>query len=189
VKCLLTLSHANAAPESGFSLNKAILAAHGNSLEGDTLVSLRIVKGAIRNANGFLQFEIDKALIVSVRHSYQKYQADLEARKKMREDLEKKKREEESRLKRKKEEVEEQKTVADIDRKIKLKRTGIMVAEETISSANAKLQSILLEKNISRVELQKAQSTLQMGLERKSALENEISALENASNQAKKMKK
>ena len=60
--------HANAAPESGFSLNKAILAAHGNSLEENTLVSLRIVKDAIRNANGFLQFEIDKALIVSVRH-------------------------------------------------------------------------------------------------------------------------
>ena len=64
-----------------------------------------------------------------------------------------------------------------------------MVAEESISAANAKLQSILLEKNISRVELQKAQSTLQMGLQRKSALENEISALENVRNQAKKMKK
>ena len=82
-------------------------------------------------------------------------------------------------MKRKKEEEkEEQKTVADITRKIELKRTGIMVAEESISAANAKLQSILLEKNISRVELQKAQATLQMGIQRKSALENEISALE-----------
>ena len=48
VTCLLSLSHANAAPDSGFSLNKAILAAHGNSLQEDTLVSLRIVKDAIR---------------------------------------------------------------------------------------------------------------------------------------------
>ena len=63
------------------------------------------------------------------------------------------KREEEFRLKRKKEGEEEQKTVADINRKIELKRTGIIVAEESISAANAKLQSILLEKNISRVEL------------------------------------
>ena len=94
-------------------------------------------------------------------------------------------------MKRKKEEEEEQKTVAVINRKIELKITGIMVAEESISAANAKLHelSILLEKNISRVELQKAQSTLQMGLQRKSALENEISALENVRNQAKKMKK
>ena len=76
----------------------------------------------------------------------------------------------------KEEEEEEQKTVAHINRKIELKRTGIMDPEESISATNAKLQSILLGKNISRVELQKAQATLQIGIQRKSALENEIRA-------------
>ena len=46
VKCLLSLSHGNATPESGFSINKAILAAHGNAIGKDTLVSLMIVKDA-----------------------------------------------------------------------------------------------------------------------------------------------
>lgn len=41
VKCLLSLSHGNAVPERGFSVNKKILESHGTSIGEDTIVALR----------------------------------------------------------------------------------------------------------------------------------------------------
>ena len=43
IKCILTISHGNAGPERGFSINKTILQVHGSSLGEDTLVSIRRV--------------------------------------------------------------------------------------------------------------------------------------------------
>lgn len=60
VKTLLTLSHGNAAPESGFSINKAMLVTHGNSFDEETLSSLRIVKDAIIHAGSFLNIPITR---------------------------------------------------------------------------------------------------------------------------------
>ena len=40
VKCLLSLSHGNADPERGFSLNKFVLNVHGSSLSNDTIEAL-----------------------------------------------------------------------------------------------------------------------------------------------------
>lgn len=46
--CILTLPHGNAELERGFSINKAILAVHGFSLQADTLEALRFVKDLSR---------------------------------------------------------------------------------------------------------------------------------------------
>ena len=61
-----------------------------------------------------------------------------------------------------------------IDEEIRSKRAGITVANETISEENKKLQIALLQKCISRSEIQNAQSQIQMGLQRKQTLEREI---------------
>ena len=43
VKTVISLSHGNALPESGFSVNKSILDTHGNSLDPDKIQALGIV--------------------------------------------------------------------------------------------------------------------------------------------------
>ena len=83
VKCVLSLSHVNSAPESGFSINKSMLEVHGHSLGEDTLEALRVVKDAIVNSGSVLNIPITHMLIMSVKNSYQKYQADLEAKRKL----------------------------------------------------------------------------------------------------------
>ena len=40
--CALSLSHGNAAPERGFSLNKKLLDIHGTSIQDETITVLRI---------------------------------------------------------------------------------------------------------------------------------------------------
>ena len=43
-KSILSLSHGNVVPERGFSINKYMLSIHGNSIQGDTITSLRLLK-------------------------------------------------------------------------------------------------------------------------------------------------
>ena len=50
VKCVLSLSHGNSVPESGFSINKSMLEVHGHSLGEDMLEALRVVKDTIVNS-------------------------------------------------------------------------------------------------------------------------------------------
>ena len=56
VKAVLTLSHGNAGSEQGFSINKAILNAHGTRL-GDNTIALRRVKHRIIHVGGVLKFK------------------------------------------------------------------------------------------------------------------------------------
>ena len=150
VKCVLSLSHGNSAPESGFSINKSMLEVHGHSLREDTLEALRVVKDAIVNSGSVLNIPITHTLIVCVKNSYQKYQADLEANKKLKEEAERRARaieEEAEQLKRKSAEYDE---VSKIDEEIKSNRAGITVADETISEGSRKLQIALRQKCISR---------------------------------------
>ena len=71
--------------ENGCSINKSILEVHGHSLGEDTLEALRVVKDAIVNSGSVLDIPITHTLIMSVKNSYQKYQADLEAKRKLKE--------------------------------------------------------------------------------------------------------
>ena len=65
-----------------------------------------------------------------------------------------------------------------IDAEIRSKQSGILVADEKISEGNQRLQQLLTQaKKISRVELQKAQSMIDMGLTRKRKLETQVQEL------------
>ena len=55
VKAVLTLSHGNAGSEQGFSINKAILNAHGTRLGDDNTIALRRVKHRIIHIEGILK--------------------------------------------------------------------------------------------------------------------------------------
>ena len=69
VKCVLSLSHGNSAPESGFSINKFMLEVHGHSLGEDTLEALRVVKDAIVNSGSVQNIPSTHTLIMSVKNS------------------------------------------------------------------------------------------------------------------------
>ena len=79
VKSVLTHSHGYAGPEQGFSINKAILDAHGARLGEDTIVALRRIKHLSIQVGGVLNFKITKPLLESVKLSRSKYEEELKA--------------------------------------------------------------------------------------------------------------
>ena len=56
IKCVLSLSHGNAVPERGSSINNILLEAHGYTIKNDTIVALRIVKDEVRRVGGVVNF-------------------------------------------------------------------------------------------------------------------------------------
>ena len=65
-----------------------MLEVHGHSLGEDTLEALTAVKDAIVNSGSVLNIPITHMLIMSVKNSYQKYRADLEAKRKLKKEAE-----------------------------------------------------------------------------------------------------
>ena len=78
IKSVLTLSHGNAGPEQGFSLNKAIIDAHGTRLE-DILIALRRIKHRILQVGGLKHFEITQPLLESIKQSRSRYDEEMKS--------------------------------------------------------------------------------------------------------------
>ena len=73
MKCVLSISHGNIAPESGFSISKYILEIHGHSLKEDTIEALKVVKDAILHYPSLLDALVTKEMLRSVKASSQRY--------------------------------------------------------------------------------------------------------------------
>lgn len=170
-KCILTLSHGNSAPESGFSLNKSILDVYGRSLDDETLVSLRTIKNVCIGSGGYLNIDITSALIKSTKQSYQKYNAAIEEKRKLKGAIDKKE-QEEINLKRKREHEDS------LQEEISRKRLAIEVAEEQIQDANTDLQEILKSNTLSRARLQKVKARLSLAIQQKLMITKELHDLE-----------
>ena len=67
---------------------------------------------------------------------------------------------------------------SNVEAEIKIKESGISVAEESIQEGNEKLQNQLKQSKISRNEIQKAQLMIDMGLDRKRCLSTELVQLQ-----------
>lgn len=155
----MSLSHGNAGPEQGFSINKALLDAHGTLLSEDMIIALRRIKHRIIQVGGVLKFEITKPLLKSVQISRNKYNEELAAKKEM-----------SSKRKREKEEETE---LTNIEKKIKNVETAIEVAEKAISDGGKKLERHLAATPINPSQLQADNSLIQMGVERRKQLNAE----------------
>ena len=68
---ILTMSHENADPERGFSVNKHLLDIHSVQIEQHMLVSIRLIKGWIMRKGGLIQLIdlIGLSLVRSVQSS------------------------------------------------------------------------------------------------------------------------
>ena len=174
VKCVLSISHGNSIPEQGFSINKYLLSIHGTSTSNETIVALRLEKDHLILIGGYMKFLINRNLVLSVKTARQKYQ-DLEAKRLLRE-------KESERIKLADEMKENNKLLeeklSNAEAEIKIKKVVISVAEESIQEGNKKLQKQLKQSKISRNEIQKAQSMIDMGLSRKRCLSTELEELQ-----------
>ena len=65
-KAALTLSHSNASPERGFSVNNALVTTDGRSLSERSIVTVHVVKEAVRVFGSCTKVPITKDLIHSV---------------------------------------------------------------------------------------------------------------------------
>lgn len=90
VKSALSLSHGNAAPERGFSVNNSLLSKERLALGEQTICAVRVVKEAVRLFGAVTNIPITKELIASSRRAYAEYALVLEKEK-----IEKKAKEEE----------------------------------------------------------------------------------------------
>ena len=124
---------------------------------------------------GYMKFQINRNLISSVKMARQKYQKDLEAKRLLKE-KESERIKLANELKEKKKSLDEK--LSNVEAEIKIKESGISVAEESIQEGNEKLQNQLKQSKISRTEIQKAQSMIDMGLSRKRSLSSELEELQ-----------
>ena len=175
VKCVLSISHGNSIPEWGFSIDKYLLSVHGTSTSNETIIALHLVKDHLILIGGYMKFSINRNLILSVKRTRQKYQQDLEAKRLLREkESERIKLADE--MKEKNKPLEEK--LSNVEAEIKIKESGISVAEESIQEGNEKLQNQLKQSKISRNEIQKAKSMIDMGLSHKPCLSTELEELQ-----------
>ena len=126
VKCLLSISHRNSAPERRFSINKYLLSIHGTSTSNDTITALCLVKDHLIMIGGHMKVSINRNLILSVKTAWQKYNQDLEAKTLLREEKSQSIRLAEE-VREKNKSVEEK--VSKVEPEIKIKESGISVAE------------------------------------------------------------
>lgn len=78
VRAALTMSHSNAVPERGFSINNSMLGKESLSLGEKTIVSLRLVKDAVRIFGCVTKVPITRDLIVAAKKAYSEYQLHLD---------------------------------------------------------------------------------------------------------------
>lgn len=77
----MSLSHGNAAPERGFSVNNSLLSKERLALGEQTICAERVVKEAVRLFGSVTNIPITKELIASSRRAYTEYALQMEKEK------------------------------------------------------------------------------------------------------------
>ena len=126
-----------------------------------------------------MSVSINRELLSSIQSARQRYHCDLEAKRKQSE-------REQLKVNKKKEAAKLNEKVNLVNGEIKLKESGLAVADHCISEGNQKLQNELTSSKMSKEKLQHAQSMISMGLSRERKLESEIRELEKERENIKK---
>ena len=77
LQIVLILSHGNAAPERGFSVNKEIIVANQRE---ESLIAQRMIYDSIQIKGGIKNVSFHKGFLSFMRKSYQRYQQGLQAK-------------------------------------------------------------------------------------------------------------
>jgi hypothetical protein len=156
-KAALTLSHGNAIPERGFSVNNSLLGKESLSLGERTIVAQRIVKDTVRLYGSVANVPIQKDLLLVCRKAHSEYALHLEQQRQLEVQEKKKKREEEMATEEKK---EIKKKTEDVLNKIceQEKLQGELlkeqqIANELINEASRKLSTAIEDNNMNSAKV------------------------------------
>ena len=183
VKCVMLISHGNADPERGFSINKHVLKIHGFSLGEDTIIAIRLVKDFIIKCGGSEKVPVPNALLKSCKEARSRYHADLEEKRQLalKEEAARKAVAEAAAAKEANKEAEKKKDekMKKIDKEIEMLESGKSVAELSITEANQELGDVIAKSStLSKTKLvekmTKARSKIDMGVKRKEQLTKDI---------------
>ena len=137
-------------------------------------MALRLLKDELCLAGGLSNFKITRSLLQSVKRSHTRYQAHLEAEKKVKGDQERKKKEEEQENE---EQVEKEKTKSKLNQDISFTKDCIKKLESTLSEANQDISNALKAPVFVKERVVKAHVLIDMPLERKRNLEKTLDEL------------
>ncbi|GBN25498.1 hypothetical protein AVEN_76890-1 [Araneus ventricosus] len=77
VKNVLIMSHGNAAVESVFSINKAVLT---ENMQERSVIDLRTVDDAVSNSGGLFKVDITKEMILAARNAHSCYHEEIKSK-------------------------------------------------------------------------------------------------------------
>ena len=178
-KAALTLSHSNAIPERGFSMNSALLRKDRLSLGEKTIVAERIVKDSIRVFGSVTAVPINKDIIEAARKAGSEYMLHLEEkRKKEAVDLQQKIDVEKEKEKAK--EIQQKKTSLlqqlQEEEKSEMKQMNELAsAKELINESSIKISAAVEGKNMQTVKV--AQMMLKAGNEKLQEVSQKLDAV------------
>lgn len=169
-RCALTLSHGNADPERGFSVNKHLLNIHGSAVGEQTIHALRLVKDFIVRSEGFSNVVVTKSLIRDCQNSHALYTAQRLEEDRQRELVANDTRQREN---------EQQKAaeLEEIDNDLMVIERGIEIAEAAIKEGNDELEGLLRQSSLDRNALASAHGKTSMGVKRKTELESALAVV------------
>lgn len=167
---ICTLSHGNADPERGFSINKHMLDTHGTSTSKKTIEALRFVKDYVILNGSVNNMTIPKELIKICSQARQRLEDDLKA------EREAKRIEEDARRQLNKQAVELQKQKSEesemfsnlkkLDKKLK-------ISNDLLNEGQNELEELTKSDKVNRVKLLSANAKITTSLKRKAELQKE----------------
>lgn len=172
-KICLCVSHGNADPERGFSLNKAILDGR-ESLKDDTIIALRIVKDHLILHERIENFKISQRLLYFASKARQEYQnhQEMERKKSIEHAARKRQAEENEKTSKKRKE-----SVNEINQLINEETFKLKAAEDLIVKGNSMLEAAIANNNISKQKVQEAKALIDMGLKTSKSIKDTLDTL------------
>jgi len=178
-KAALTLSHSNAIPERGFSINNSLLGKDSLSLSEKTIVAERTVKNAITIFGSVTAVPVNKDMIDGARKAHSEYQLYLEKQRQQEAvelqqkiDLEEQQEKERDKLKKR------NSALAQLREEDKLEieqMNELEAAKELINEASQKMSAAIDLKNMQSAKV--AQMMLQTGNEKLQLVSKKLEAV------------
>lgn len=176
-KAYLSLSHGNAAPERGFSLNKSVLQDR-EQMHEDTIIAIRMVKDAVLMYGKPENFPITRRLLDLCASSRKKYFLHLDVEKNQKELLAKQKQQENEKNEIRKKNTEKLSEIRKIESQIEEERLKLCVAEKLIEEGNESLSALLkLDGRLDKSSVMKSQIVINAGIDSAKKINSTIEGL------------
>ena len=167
---ICTLSHGNADPERGFSINKYLLNVHGTSTSQKTIEAIRLVKDFIIMHGGVSKIDINKTLIKKCSEARKLWEEDLKASREAKEKEEKAKKELSEKQAADKEKKSKEKQIKDDIKKVEC---SLKISDDLLSDGQKDLEELTKSSSVDRVKLLSANAKITASLKRKRELQTE----------------